>query len=139
MKAGGLRDFRILAVADEVDARLYGDKALRQRLTPDLILGCGDLPPYYLDYLVSKLDVPLYAIHGNHDAKPPIEGSAGFEQCGASWIGGRSVRADGLLLAGFDGSMRYNNGAYQYSQAEMFGAVRSLVPWLLVNKLRYGR
>ena len=35
--------------------------------------------------------------------------------------------------------MRYNNGAYQYSQAEMFGAVRSLVPWLLVNKLRYGR
>ena len=46
--------------------------------TPDLILGCGDLPAYYLDYLVSKLDVPLYAIHGNHDAPPPLEGLGGL-------------------------------------------------------------
>lgn len=139
MKAGGLRNINILAVADEVDARLYGDNALRQRTAPDLILGCGDLPSYYLDYLVSKLDVPLYAIHGNHDAMPPIEGSAGFATCGASWIGGRGIRVDGLLLAGFDGSLRYNSGPYQSSQAEMHAAVRSLLPWLLLNRVRYGR
>jgi Icc-related predicted phosphoesterase len=133
------RALKILAVADEVDTRLYGNRALRMRTAPDLILGAGDLPAYYLDYLVSKLDVPLYAIHGNHDAKPPLEGSQGYESCGAKWIGRRGVRVGGLLLAGFDGSLRYNDGAYQYSQGEMFAAARSLVPWLLLNKARYGR
>jgi Icc-related predicted phosphoesterase len=133
------RTLKILAVADEVDTRLYGNRSLRARTTPDLILGAGDLPAYYLDYLVSKLDVPLYAIHGNHDAPVPLEGSAGFNGCGADWIGGRGVNVNGLLLAGFDGSLRYNDGAYQSSQAEMHAAVRRLVPWLLMNKARYGR
>jgi Icc-related predicted phosphoesterase len=132
--------FKILAVADEVDARLYGGGArLRDQGVPDLILACGDLPPYYLDYLVSQLDVPLYAVHGNHDAAPPLEGSAGFERCGAAWIGGRAVNANGVLMAGFDGSLRYNNGPYQSSERQMQAAVRTLVPHLLLNKLKYGR
>jgi Icc-related predicted phosphoesterase len=130
---------KVLAVTDEVDGRLYGSGALRQRARPDMMLSCGDLPAYYLDYLVSSLNVPLYAIHGNHDAKPPIEGSSGFAGCGANWIGGHGVRTNGLLLAGFDGSLRYNEGPYQSTQAEMHATVRTLVPWLLVNKLRYGR
>jgi Icc-related predicted phosphoesterase len=130
---------KILAVSDEVDSRLYGNAALRDRSAPDLILGCGDLPPYYLDYLVSKLDAPLYAIHGNHDAPPSLEGSEGFKGCGASWIGGRGVRVGGLLLAGFDGSLNYNSGPYQSSQTQMQAAVRSLVPWMLMNRARYGR
>lgn len=133
-------ELKILAVADEVDSRLYGSgERLRSEGIPDLIISCGDLPSYYLDYLVSQLDVPLYAVHGNHDAAPPIEGSAGFERCGASWIGGRVVNAGGLLLAGFDGSLRYNNGAYQSTEVEMQAAVRKLVPRLLLNKLKYGR
>jgi uncharacterized protein len=139
MSGGRVRNVKVLAVSDEVDSRLYGNGALRQRPTPDLILGCGDLPSYYLDYLVSKLDVPLYAVHGNHDAAPPLEGSAGFEACGARWIGGRGVRIDGLLMAGFDGSLRYNHGPYQSSQGEMHAAVRGMVPWLLLNRVRYGR
>src|SRR5262249_2776121 len=110
----GNRTLRVLAVSDEVDSRLYGNNAWKPwREAPQLLLGCGDVPPYYLDYLVSRFDVPLYAIHGNHDAPPPLEGSGGFDHCGASWIGGRAVRVDGLLLAGFDGSLRYNAGAYQ--------------------------
>ena len=137
--AGGQREIKILAVCDEVDSRLYSTGALRQREAPDVILGCGDLPAYYLDYLVSKLDVPLYAIHGNHDVAPPLEGSAGFQACGAHWIGGRGVHLGGLLLAGFDGSLRYNNGPYQSSQAEMHAMVRTLVPWLLMNRVRHGR
>src|SRR5664279_2118565 len=136
----GEGQFKILAVCDEVDPRLYGNGAgLRSRSMPDLLLGCGDLPAYYLDYLVSKFNVPMYAIHGNHDAPPPLEGSAGFKKCGANWIGGRTARAGGLLLAGFDGSLRYNAGAYQSTQAEMHAAVRSLVPKLWLNKLRFGR
>jgi Icc-related predicted phosphoesterase len=134
-----LSELKILAVCDEVDTRLYGHDAWRDRTAPDLILGCGDLPSYYLDYLVSKLNVPMYAVHGNHDAAPPVEGAGGFEGCGASWIGGRGVRVGGLLLAGFDGSLRYNSGAYQSTQVEMHAAVRRLVPWLLMNRVRYGR
>jgi Icc-related predicted phosphoesterase len=137
MPAG--RPLNVLAVCDEVDSRLYGPtQSACQR--PDLILSCGDLPAYYLDYLVSKLDVPMYAVHGNHDAVPPMEGSRAFSACGASWIGGQGIRTpDGLLLAGFDGSLRYNAGAYQSSQAEMQAAVRRMVPWLMLNRMRYGR
>jgi Icc-related predicted phosphoesterase len=114
---------------------------MRLETHPDLLLSCGDLPSYYLDYLVSKLNVPLYAVHGNHDSPIPLEGSAGYHRCGATWIGGRGIRigTGDLLIAGFDGSLRYNDGPYQSSQTEMHAAVRSLVPWLLMNRLRYGR
>ena len=130
---------KILAVCDEVDPRLYSRGLTEKLEPPDLILSCGDLPSYYLDYLVSKLNVPMFAVHGNHDAPPPLEGSSGFERCGARWVGGRGVRAEGILLAGFDGSLRYNDGAYQSSQTEMHTAVRRLVPWFLLNRLRHGR
>ena len=39
-----------------------------------LILACGDLPYYYLEYIVGLLDVPLFYVHGNHDkVVAPIE------------------------------------------------------------------
>jgi len=138
----GEGQLKVLAVSDEVDKRLYGNgSAFQARSNPDMILGCGDLPAYYLDYLVSKFDVPTYAIHGNHDAPTPVDGPGGFKGCGAHWIGGRTVRAtaSGLLLAGFDGSLRYNDGAYQSTQGQMFAAVRALVPALWLNRLRFGR
>ena len=72
------KPLKILAVCDEVDSRLYGSSDCASRLQstrPDLLVSCGDLPAYYLDYLVSTLDVPLFAVHGNHDATPPLEGS----------------------------------------------------------------
>jgi Icc-related predicted phosphoesterase len=129
---------RILAVADEVDRRLYG-AGLSERMAPDLIVGCGDLPGHYLDYLVSQLNAPLYAIHGNHDAPPTTEGASEFDAAGASWIGGRAVNVKGVLMAGFDGCVRYNRGAYQSTQTQMRASVGALVPWLWLNKLRYGR
>src|SRR5262249_38211244 len=131
---------RILAVSDDVDGRLYGNgSGIQARQKPDLILGCGDLPAYYLDYLVSQFNAPLYAVHGNHDAPPRTPAAADFDDCGASWIGGRTARVGGLLLAGFDGSLRYNDGAYQSTQMQMHAAVRQLVPRLWLNKMRYGR
>ena len=48
---------RILAISDEVDDALYGDKLYALR--PDLIVACGDLPFEYLENLVSRTDVPL--------------------------------------------------------------------------------
>jgi uncharacterized protein len=132
---------KILAVCDEVDSRLYASNGSAVRLVsrPDLLLSCGDLPAYYLDYLVSHLDAPLYAVHGNHDAPPGSGGVRELDHCGATWIGGRAVEARGLLLAGFDGCLRYNAGAYQSTQAQMRAAVLRLAPWLWLNKLRHGR
>ena len=56
---------RILAVSDEVDEGLFGDKL--RNLRPDLVLSCGDLPFDYLENLVSRADVPLLYVPGNHD------------------------------------------------------------------------
>src|SRR5215471_15859877 len=59
---------RVLAVADEVADALYGDTL--DRLKPDLILSCGDLPFEYLENLVTRAGVPLLYVLGNHDPDP---------------------------------------------------------------------
>lgn len=97
-------------------------------LRPDLVLSCGDLPFDYLEYIVSRLDVPLVYVPGNHDAalrspdptwtplgaESPRPGPQGCENSD-----GRVVAAAGLRIAGLGGSMRYKPGPNQYSDAEM--------------------
>lgn len=117
---------RILAVADEIDESLEGER--RATLRPDIVLSCGDLPFDYLEYLVSWLDVPLLYVPGNHDPslKPadttwaplqpdePVPGPRGCDN-----IDGRVVDAAGLRIAGLGGSVRYKLGTNQYTQGEM--------------------
>src|SRR5438093_2983758 len=107
---------RILAVADEVDELLYGDRL--PTLKPDLVLSCGDLPFDYLEYLVSRMDVPLLYVPGNHDPslRPPdttwtplraidLERPAPGPQ-GCVNIDGRLLEVRGLRIAGLGGSLR---------------------------------
>src|SRR5258707_3970617 len=117
---------RILAVADEVDDFLYGDKL--QTLSPDFIVSCGDLPFDYLEFLVSSLNVPLVYVPGNHDpnVKPldttfvaldhriPIPGPEGCDN-----VDGRVLEVQGLGVGGLGGSLRYKDGPNQYTQAQM--------------------
>jgi len=117
---------RILAVADEVDEGLYGDKL--ERLQPDIVLSCGDLPFDYLEYIVSRLNVPLLYVPGNHDpdlkpiddtfmplhAEPRRHGPEGCVN-----VDGRVTDAAGLRIAGLGGSMRYKPGPNQYTPAQM--------------------
>lgn len=116
---------RILAVADEIDEALYGDKLYELR--PDLIVSCGDLPFDYLENLVSRTDVPLAYVPGNHDpdlghkdvhlatlASAPIPGPQGCDT-----VDVRVLDAAGLRVAGIGGCIRYNTGSNQYSQPEM--------------------
>ena len=49
------------------------------------------------------------------------------------------ITKQGLLLAGIEGSLLYNYGPYQYTQAQMWRLVYRLVPKLLINYMRYGR
>jgi Icc-related predicted phosphoesterase len=132
---------RILAIADEVDQRLYGP-VLKQRFGDvSLVLSCGDLPIYYLEYIVSSLDVPLLYVRGNHaQEQVSASGEVKTEPEGCVDIDGRVVKERGLLIAGLEGSMRYSGGPHQYTETEMrLKAWWRLVPRLLLNRWRYGR
>ena len=137
---------RILAIADEVDEALYTDKLARFR--PDLVVSCGDLPFDYLEYVVSRLDVPLVFVPGNHDpevrsadptwaplrAESPQPGPQGCENAD-----GRVVVAAGLRIAGLGGSMRYKPGPNQYTDAEMRWRALSLEMRIRLNPARSAR
>jgi hypothetical protein len=124
---------RILAVADEVAESLYGDTL--KELRPDLILAAGDLPFDYLENLVSRTDVPLLFVPGNHDPELKL-GDSTFEGLSAKFDGtgppgcinldARTEEAAGMWIAGLGGSIRYNEGPNQYTQRQMRWRARKL-------------
>jgi uncharacterized protein len=132
---------KILAVSDEERAVIY-NPAITQRFADiDLVISCGDLPYYYLEYIISTLNKPLYYVRGNHAAR--VEFSESGDRT-SPWGGidlhQRNFRDEsGLLLAGIEGSLQYNFGPHQYSDQQMWLMVLRLVPGFLLNKLRYGR
>lgn len=132
---------KILAVSDIELGFLYQSSIVDRFFNVDLIISCGDLPHYYLEYMISTLNIPLYYVNGNHAHK--IEITTGGERhypWGAINLHRKCVTDDtGLLLAGVEGCLRYNLGPYQYSQSEMWTLIYNLIPRLLFNKLRFGR
>ena len=132
---------KILAVSDVELGFIYSHHLSTRFMHIDLAIGCCDLPYYYLEYIISSLDIPLYFVRGNHTSKIEV-GVHGdrTEPCGAIYLHRRMVRdPSGLLLAGIEGSIRYNYGSHQYSQVEMWNMVFGLVPALYLNRLRFGR
>lgn len=128
---------KILAVSDQVVERLYALAAEGHFRDVGLILGCGDLPYSYLEYLVSLLNVPLLYVPGNHDPAHGPRAAARAE--GGLNLDGRVRRVGGLTLAGLGGSPRYREGVNQYSQAAMAGRVGALLVRILWNRLITGR
>ena len=153
---------KILAISDEVVDFIYSPQIKEKYADVDLVLGCGDLPFYYLEYIVTILDVPLYYVPGNHDRREQYlsDGRVVYRAEGCERLDGRAVglpavslasqrgpqaralaaAAPRLLLAGLGGSLRYNQDiGYQHTEAEMYSRALSLAPHLAVNRLRYGR
>lgn len=133
---------RILAVSDRVMDYLYASDVGQRYPDIDLLIGCGDLPFYYLDFLVSALDVNLIYVRGNHDTGPQYtsEGRILTDVQGGTDIHGRVVEVGGLLIAGLEGSMRYRPSApYMYTDREMTWNALQLVPRLWWNIQRYGK
>jgi len=133
---------KILAVSDQEVPLIYSTSVAQRFGNIDLVIGCGDLHFYYLEFLVSALNMPVYYVNGNHTHK--IEHTSLGERTypwGATELHQRCLRdrASGLLLAGIEGSLSYNYGPHQYSQSEMWWMVWGLVPALLINQMRYGR
>jgi Icc-related predicted phosphoesterase len=133
---------RILAVSDRVLDQLYCSDIRFKYPGIDLIIGCGDLPFYYLEFLVSALDSPLFYVLGNHDGGPQytIDGKVLTKAQGGTDIHKRVINLDGLLIGGLEGSMRYQaNSPYMYTEGEMVMNVLGMIPQLLWNRRRHGR
>lgn len=133
---------KVLAVSDvEVDM-IYSPLITQRFKDVDLVIGCGDLPYYYLEYIISMLNKPLYYVRGNHAPRFKEEGTGGertFPWGGIDLHCKVTRDSSGLLLAGIEGSLNYNNGRYQYTQGEMWHMVWGLVPRLMINHMLYGR
>ncbi|HPR34751.1 MAG TPA: hypothetical protein PKY64_03685 [Anaerolineaceae bacterium] len=133
---------KLLCLSD-VEAPAVNSPRVRERFPGlDGVISCGDLPWHYLEYVASMLDLPLYYVQGNHifDIEDG-EGEVRHHPQGATNLHRQVIYASelDLILAGIEGSLRYNQREYQYSQWQMWLMVFGLVPRLLINRVRFGR
>lgn len=130
---------KILAVSDQVVERVYTLANNGHFKGIDLLLGCGDLPYTYLEYLLTVLNRPLFYVPGNHDPdfNPRDERS---KADGGSNLDLETVVYNQTLIGGFGGSVRYRpDGTNQYTQSEALRRAYQMIPKLLVNRIKYGR
>lgn len=132
---------RVLALSDRVVDAIYSPQVRDMYGDVDLVIGCGDLPYYYLEYIVTMLPAPVIYVYGNHDKMQSMsDGRHVSAPEGCISLEGRVMAINGALVAGLGGSMRYQPHAiHQYSESEMQSRVIRLIPQLLLNKLRTGR
>lgn len=131
---------KILTISDEVAKTIYNSEMRERFRDVGMVLSCGDLPFYYLEFIVSMLNVPLYYVLGNHDR--PMQGEEGERQLfpeGCINLDSRVALRDGLLIAGLEGSIKYSGGEHQYTEWEMSLKILRLGQKLWKNKVRYGR
>jgi Icc-related predicted phosphoesterase len=133
-----------LVVSDEVDERLWTNAVLSYSV--DLVVGAGDLPFEYLEFLAETLDKPCVFVPGNHD--PDLTGYTrhsglslkdGFPVEWPGPVGGINadgvvVDVGGLRVAGLGGSIRYNDGPNQWTERQQARRARKLVR--LAERLR---
>ena len=130
---------KILTVSDQMVERIYSLAANGHFNDVDVILGCGDLPYTYLEYIVSILNKPLFYIPGNHDPAYEPHHKTTYAE-GGSNLDLKTATVKNLLLAGLGGSIRYRpDGVNQYTQLQATWRAMALLPNLLFNRLRYGR
>jgi len=133
---------KILTVSDKVVDKVHSPAINQEFGDVELVIACGDLPFHYLEYIAASLNVPCFLVYGNHDLNVEHTASGPITHHPPGWVDldERCVRVKGLLLAGLEGSLRYNSdGVHQYSQDEMRGKALRMLPTLFANRLRYGR
>ncbi|MBT4287828.1 MAG: metallophosphoesterase [Deltaproteobacteria bacterium] len=123
---------KILLISDKPSPALY------DHFNPDIfqgvniVISCGDLPAYYLEFIITMLNVPCYYVPGNHDTafvkKPPP---------GWDLLDGKVIDFQGLSIMGFGGSMKYKVGPFQYTEKEMKARLLRMKPklWRKKNKI----
>jgi 8-oxo-dGTP pyrophosphatase MutT (NUDIX family)/predicted phosphodiesterase len=138
----GAAGMKILALSDEVVDFIYSLQAKDRYGDVDLVVGCGDLPFYYLEFVVTLLNKPLYFVPGNHDSRKQYmsDGRVVSHAEGCINLDQKIAYEGGLILAGLGGSIRYRpDGVHQYTDPEMGSRIARLAPRLWYNRLRHGR
>ena len=144
---------KILCVSDTTRSLAFSSNVSGIYKGTSLILSCGDMPMASHDYLSTMLRKDVYYVYGNHnletfrmDMDKDVRFASRFNRdCNDDFYGfmidGKCVRdkSTGLIIAGLGGSMRYNNGESQYTEAQMRRRIRKLAMTLRYNKIRYGR
>lgn len=120
---------KILVLAD-VESKYLWDYFERDKLEGiDLIISCGDLKSSYLSFLATFTCAPVLYVHGNHDGsydkKPPE---------GCICIDDDIYVFNGIRILGLGGSMLYNYGPHQYTEAQMRRRVMKLCGKLRKHK-----
>lgn len=126
---------KVLAVSDQVEKNLTVPSVRDRMADVELIIGCGDLPYEYLEFLLTILNVPLVYVPGNHD--PVYNASLPSTKTeGGIFLDGKQQRVKNLWTAGLGGSIRYRpEGVNQYSQTEMYARMARLLPGVIWNRL----
>lgn len=122
---------KILALSDRTVPFVYSPVVEERYGGVELIVGCGDLESSYLEYVLTRLNVPLLYVPGNHDADD-------FDVPGGISVDSRVVTLSGLRIGGLGGSRRYkSDGIHQYTEGEMrwrvMGMLLRLAPWRLAR------
>ena len=133
---------KILALSDRIDGRVYSAHFHQNYGGADLIVGCGDLPIYYLEFVADALNKPVLYVRGNHDTEAELtsEGQRRTTPRGGYPIDDRIEHVDDILFLGLGGSIRYRPGAaQQFTETQMWLRIARLLPSLIVTRLRHGR
>jgi uncharacterized protein len=130
---------KLLVVSDVIVDWIYSPRIRLLQSDTDLVISCGDLPHYYLEYIISSLDKPLFQVCGNHSIPPAQLKEENFPNTGTIDLHCRVTQYGGKTFAGIEGSLRYNDGVYQYTQLGMWVNVIRILPAILMNRSKYGR
>lgn len=130
---------KILAVSDQIVERIYTLVPNGHFQGTEIILGCGDLPYSYLEYLVTMLNVQMYYVPGNHDPQYDLADMRSKAE-GGSNLDLKTGCHKNVLIGGFGGSIRYRpDGINQYTQSEACLRAFRMLPALLLNRIKHGR
>jgi DNA repair exonuclease SbcCD nuclease subunit len=129
---------KILAVSDQVIDRLYSTTVKEAYPDISMIIGCGDLPYPYLEFLATIFNVPMYYVPGNHDPAYKMDETSSAQ--GGFNLDGQVTHTKRLLMAGLGGSVYYApGGPNQYSQQEMYLRVYRLLPKIMLAQRKHKR
>jgi Icc-related predicted phosphoesterase len=144
---------KFLCVSDHIDPLVYSPNIKNRFRDIDAVIGAGDLPLYYYDYIVSNLNKPLVFVFGNHHLKnihlyKKRYGSFRDEmdsryddlpRSGGIYINQRVKNIKNCLVAGLGGTPWYNGEPNQFSEFNMYMKTLTLIPHLIWNRLFHGR
>ncbi|MDD5020548.1 MAG: metallophosphoesterase [Endomicrobiaceae bacterium] len=132
---------KILAVSDKDDSKLQACILQNMQFLQDvdIVISCGDISKSYLEFLVDSLKKPLFFVKGNHQTFHPSDHNGYLEKFisdiyetdkhlsfGGSNLHARVEQFKDYILVGFEGSMKYNKGPFQYTQQEMTKIVKKI-------------